>query len=166
MKLINWLDEHFEEAILCFLLVAISCIMGVQLILRNFFGTPIPWSDEICRYMFVWMGGLGVAFATKNASHLRMDILPTMIPALKKPLEVLCDISLVIVGFILIRGSIPFFANLEKTHQLSAAMKIPMKYVYYSMSVGFGLSIFRIVERYVKMFLKLGNQEKKEVQGS
>lgn len=37
MKVIKWLDEHFEETFLVFFLVLISCITMLQIIARTFF---------------------------------------------------------------------------------------------------------------------------------
>ena len=35
MKVIKWLDEHFEEALLVILLVLICCIELIQVVVRN-----------------------------------------------------------------------------------------------------------------------------------
>lgn len=164
MKVLRWLDAHFEEFILCVILCVIAIVMFIQIILRNVFNSSLAWSDELCRYLFIWMGGLGVAFATKNESHLRMDVLPVLVPALKKPLQVMCDIVLVVIGVMLLRGSIPFFQSLAKTHQVSAAMQIPMKWVYMSMAVGFSLTILRVIMKYVKLLVKLLRDRKEGVQ--
>jgi TRAP-type C4-dicarboxylate transport system permease small subunit len=164
MKVLRWLDAHFEEFILCVILCVIAIVMFTQIILRNVFSSSLSWSDELCRYLFVWMGGLGVAFATKNESHLRMDILPIMVPAQKVPLQVMCDIVLIVIAVLLLNGSIPFFQNLAKTNQVSAAMQLPMKWVYMSMAVGFSLTILRVVLKYVKLLVKWLQKGKEGVQ--
>lgn len=42
MKVIKWLDEHFEETFLVFFLVLISCITMLQIIARTFFAA-LSW---------------------------------------------------------------------------------------------------------------------------
>ena len=161
MKALRWLDANLERILVCTILVLISVFMFAQIIMRNIFNNSIPWADEACRYLFVWSGGVGISYATKNNSHLRMDIVPHLFPKLNKPLNILSDLALIAVAIILIRGSIPLFAMLNRTNQLSAAMRLPMKYVYYSMLFGFGLSIVRIVQRYILMYMKPKAQAEK-----
>lgn len=151
MKILRWLDDNFEKVLLCTALVLISVLMFSQIIMRNILRHSIPWSDEACRYLFVWCGGLGISYATKNGAHLRMDILPTLMPSLAKPLNILADLALAAVAVTLIWGSLPFMANLERTGQLSATLRMPMKYLYASMLVGFGLTLIRLFQRYLLM---------------
>ena len=154
MKALRWLDANLEKIMVCIILVLISVFMFAQILMRNLLNYSIPWADEACRYLFVWSGGVGISYATKNNSHLRMDIVPHLFPKLDKPLTILADLALVAVAIILIRGSLPLFTMLNKTNQLSAAMRLPMKFVYSSMFVGFGLSIVRIMQRYILMYMK------------
>ena len=45
MKVAKWLDEHFEEAIIIFLLVVISVVELMQVICRNVPGIPaLSWA--------------------------------------------------------------------------------------------------------------------------
>lgn len=53
MKVIKWLDEHFEETFLVFFLVLISCITMLQIIARTFFAA-LSWPEEFCRYCWIW----------------------------------------------------------------------------------------------------------------
>lgn len=48
MSAIKWLDEHFEEAIMVFLLALISCVMMAQIIARNIFNS-MTWPEEFSR---------------------------------------------------------------------------------------------------------------------
>ncbi len=53
MKVIKWLDEHFEETFLVIFLVLISCITMLQIIARTFF-SALSWPEEFCRYCWIW----------------------------------------------------------------------------------------------------------------
>ncbi len=79
MKTIMWLDKHLEEVVISVMLAVISILMLFQFLLRPL-GSSISWSDEACRYLFVWMVGLGIAYASKTGEHLRMDIVPILLP--------------------------------------------------------------------------------------
>lgn len=48
----KWLDLHFEESILIFFLVAISCVELVQVVARNVSFMPsLTWAEELCRFL-------------------------------------------------------------------------------------------------------------------
>ena len=53
MKVIKWLDEHFEETFLVFFLVLISCITMLQIIARTFFAA-LSWPEGIYIIKFVY----------------------------------------------------------------------------------------------------------------
>ena len=100
MKVLKWIDDHFEEALISIIICVISVLMMAQIILRSFFSASLSWSDETCRYLFIWAAGLGISYATKNEAHLRMDILPNLFKKLEKPLIVVCDIAVIAVQYI------------------------------------------------------------------
>jgi len=87
MRVLRWFDKHFEESLMMISLWAIVVIMGAQVIMRYIFSSSISWSEELSRYFFIWFTFLGISFAVKNNSHIRIDIIETTFPKMKKPLE-------------------------------------------------------------------------------
>ena len=153
MKILKWLDQHFEESLIAVIICVISCLMMTQIILRSMFRSSLSWSDEACRYLFIWGAALGIPFATNKSAHLRMDILPTLVKPLARPMAVLCDVALMALAIYLLRPGYGVLTQLAKTHQMTATTHIPMLYVYASMWVGLILSVVRIVEKYIKLLV-------------
>jgi TRAP-type C4-dicarboxylate transport system permease small subunit len=62
-------------SILCgiMLFVMVSLIF-LQIVLRNFFDTGIPWSDDIAQFSMSWMALLGSIWLTKNGQHLNTGL--------------------------------------------------------------------------------------------
>lgn len=154
MKVLKWIDEHFEEALISVIICVISVLMMAQIILRTFFNASLSFSDEACRYLFIWAAGLGISYATKKEAHLRMDILPNLFKKLEKPLIVVCDIALIVFAVYLMRPGLNVLSQLAATGQRAASTHVPMYVVYASMWVGLALSIVRIIERYIKLLLR------------
>jgi TRAP-type C4-dicarboxylate transport system permease small subunit len=56
--------------------LAIACFTGMfacvlaQVVFRYFFASPLTWSDELARYLFVWCALLGWVVAARRRSHL------------------------------------------------------------------------------------------------
>lgn len=73
MKIVNWLNKHFEEAILIVLLVIMTIVMGSQVVARYLFNYSISWTEELTRYLFVWSGFLSIGFAVHKAIAIRID---------------------------------------------------------------------------------------------
>lgn len=163
MKVLKWMDEHFEEALISVIICMISVLMMAQIILRTFFRASLSFSDEACRYLFIWAAGLGISYATQKEAHLRMDILPNLFKKLEKPLIVVCDAALVAFAVYLMGPGLNVLTQLAATGQQAASTHVPMYVVYASMWVGLALSIMRILERYVKLlWRRFSRGEQKE----
>ena len=164
MKRLKWLDEHLEEVLISIIVCVIACLMMLQIILRAFFKASLSWSDESCRYLFIWAAALGISYSTKKGIHLRMDILPNLFRALDGPLSVLCDIVLAAFALYLLGPGFHVLELLAQTGQRAAATRVPMYFIYASMWVGLLLSVIRIAERYIKkLFFSI--RRRKEVEG-
>ncbi len=53
-KVLHWLDENLEEFLLVVFLIAMTLIMGIQVLSRYVLGQSLSWSEEITRYLFIW----------------------------------------------------------------------------------------------------------------
>ncbi|MCX4371399.1 MAG: TRAP transporter small permease [Dysosmobacter sp.] len=163
MKLLKWLDDHLEEALIAIIICVIALLMMTQIILRTFFKASLSWSDETCRYLFIWAAALGISYSTQRGIHLRMDILPNLVKPLERPLMVLCDIVLTAFALYLLGPGFQVLTQLAQTGQKAAATRIPMYFIYASMWVGLVLSIFRVAERYLKkLYFLISRREKAE----
>ena len=165
MKVIRFLDDYLEALLIGIALIAITVIMFIQIILRST-GTAVPWAEEVCRYLFVWSGSLGISYSTKMESHLKLDVLPGLIPALKKPYEIIGDIAMLALCGLLLMPGVEVVQVLVKTGQLSAALRLPMAYVYLGLLVGVILTICRLVEKYVKKLINKLHKQQAETEAT
>jgi len=55
------------------------CVM-MQIVWRYILKIPLPWSEEVARYLLVWISLLAVAIAFRNDSHIRLDFFITRCP--------------------------------------------------------------------------------------
>ena len=59
-------------AIACFVAM-FACVLA-QVFFRYFLGSPLTWSDELARYLFVWCAFLGWVVAARRRSHLAVTM--------------------------------------------------------------------------------------------
>lgn len=165
MKVIKFLDNYLEALLIGVALTVITIVMFVQIILRSM-GSALPWAEEVCRYLFVWSGCLGISYSTKEESHLKLDVLPSLIPVLKKPYEILGDVAMLVLVGLLVSPGIQVVQTLLKTGQSSAALRLPMGYVYLGLLVGAVLTILRLVEKYIKKTVKFLRKKNLETEAA
>jgi tripartite ATP-independent transporter DctM subunit len=63
------------------LICAITVLVTVQVFARYVLNNTPPWSEELCRYLFIWVSFLGACVATRRAAHLGVDSLVSRLPA-------------------------------------------------------------------------------------
>ena len=67
MKVLRWLDQYLEEALLLIMLCAMTLVMGVQVAARYVLGSSLSWSEEITRFLFIVSGFISASFCIKKA---------------------------------------------------------------------------------------------------
>lgn len=146
-KVFTYLEENLEEILMVILLAALSIVIMVQVIARRF-DMGFTWAEEFCKYCFVYSGLLSAGYCIRKGVGLRVDVLYSFFPQpLKIVVEYAGKLLLTVIYAYLAWGSISLIAT---TTSLSPAMQLPMKYVYMSLPLGFGLGTIRGVQDLIK----------------
>ncbi|HCX62926.1 TRAP transporter small permease [Sedimentibacter sp.] len=153
MKVLKWLDDNLEEKVLSLILWAMVIVMGFQVVARYIFNSSLTWSEELLRYLFIWLAFIGMSYCVKNGSHMRIDIIEQLVPKTKKVFAIIGDVFFFIFASYMIRPGFSVIKSLKDSGQTSPASGIPMYIIYSILLVGFILVIFRIVEKYIKIYL-------------
>jgi len=74
------LFKHLEKWTLVGLVVFLAVFSLMQIVLRNFFSTSFVWGDTLLRHAVLWASLLGAARATVEGKHIRIDLLPRIMP--------------------------------------------------------------------------------------
>jgi len=111
------------------MLIMLFVIFG-QVITRYLFHYTPEWSEELARFLFVWVVFLGSALIMGESGHLAVQFLPIKFKG--KPFGKFLEIVINISSYIFI--GILFWQGLRMTRvmtfQLSPGMDLPMSYVY------------------------------------
>jgi len=73
--------ENLEKWLLVILLGSLATFAVLQIILRNFFSTGLVWGDDLLRHGVLWISILGACRATLEKKHIRIDLLPRVLPS-------------------------------------------------------------------------------------
>lgn len=147
MKIIQLLNEKFEEYILIGTLIATVSIIFLQVVMRYVFQNSLSWSEELARYIFLWQAWIATAYAVKKSKHIRVDIIKKYIPKDKQNiLELLVLIVWVMFTILFTYESGKLTMAVFSSQQTSPAMRIPMGIPYASVPVGCFLMSFRLMQ--------------------
>jgi len=118
--------------ILMLLMAAIVVDVSWQVLSRFIVGKPSSVTEEIARFLLVWIGLLGAAYAFRMHSHLGLDIITAKLPPEKKiRAEIFSQLmSLGFAGWVMVYGGISLVKLQLMLGQTSAALEIKMGYVY------------------------------------
>ena len=163
-KVFRAITDNFEVVLMSLCLTVIAIIIMLQVIMRYVFVNTLAWPEELARYLFIWLAYLGLSYGVKMKSHLRIDIVETLVPALKRPIEYIGD--MIFLGFciFMIPVGIDLLQFMWGSWQTSPAMGIPMFFVSLSLFAGLVLSILRFIEKYVCLFLGRNKGEQTETE--
>lgn len=135
----------FLKTIAFFLMLAMVTIIFSQVVARYALGNSLTWSEEVGRHIFVWMTFLGAALAVRTKSHVALDMLVNHLPRkLQVAVLVLGHLVMMIFAAVLIYAGV-YMITLG-SHQMSAALQIPMKYIYIILPISGVLIIFYLLK--------------------
>ena len=88
-----------------FLAVMVVLVFG-NVVLRYAFNSGLTMSEEVSRWLFVWLTFMGAVVALREHGHLGTDALVSRLPAVgKKACLVLAQIAMLYVSWLLLSGS-------------------------------------------------------------
>lgn len=147
--------KNLEEVILCILLTVLVCVSGLQVVARYLFNNSLTWSEELCRYLYVWTGFITISFVIKRGTIIKIDTAVMFLPEkIRKVLDVITTLISIAVVSVLFQNSLMIVQKAMASGQTSAAMKLPMWSVYMGPVVGFLLAIIRLAEHLIFTFVK------------
>ncbi|MGO4303628.1 TRAP transporter small permease [Cupriavidus sp. RAF12] len=128
--LINGVCRILEVAIALLLAAMVVLVFG-NVLLRYGFNSGITVSEEVSRWMFIWLTFLGAVVALKERGHLGVDMLVGRLPPLgKKVCLVMGQLLMLYIVWLLLKGSwAQAVINAEVTAPVTGA---PMAVVYAS----------------------------------
>lgn len=131
MKLRNSIDR-----ILGTILILIMGIMVInvlwQVFSRYFLGNPSSFTDELARYLMIWIGILGAAYVSGKNRHVAIEVIPSRLNRkARKKLKLLVRGCIILFCFtaMVVGGSRLVYITYV-LDQFSAALKMPLALVY------------------------------------
>ena len=147
MKLLRWLDDNFEAIVMVISLSAMSIIIAVQVFFRYVLLNSLSWSEEVSRYLFIYMIYFGIAYGVRKNRHIKIDVVLTVLPeTARKVISLTAD--LLFLGFaVVVTTQAGIVAEMiGRLGQITGATQMPMAVVYMAVPLGYGLVCVRLLQ--------------------
>jgi TRAP-type C4-dicarboxylate transport system permease small subunit len=130
-KMSKFLDKVFMtiEYIMGIMIGLMIAFVFLNVILRTCFNSGLVWSEELSRYLFIFVTYIGAIGAMRDNTHLGMDTVVKHVPKVAmKPVYVLCQLMIIAIMGVLTQGS--YKMSIQNIHAKAAATGIPLWIIY------------------------------------
>lgn len=111
------------------LLVGMAVVLFAQVVCRYVLFVPLPWSEELARYMLVWFGMLSATAAAHTgqhfAIHVAQDLLPQPMRAWVKAAVHLATSAMSLYLAVLSYG---YLGNIQGLRAVATGLPMPVVY--------------------------------------
>jgi len=153
--------DTFCRAVTALMAVALMFMVALvfgNVVLRYGFNSSITVSEEVSRWLFVWITFMGAVVALREHTHLGTDALVSRLPPLgKKICFVLAHLTMLYVCYLVFRGSV------EQTKinmdVLAPSTQLPMAIVH---AAGVAFSVSAAVMLLLDLWLLVSGRVKDE----
>jgi len=131
MKIRKTIDTGLEAFLVILMGILVLDVLW-QVISRYLLKSPSSFTDELARFLLIWVGILGAAYATGKKMHLAIDVLKNRFGKKTRTIINVCInglVSLFALSVMVIGGG-NLIVILFKLGNTSAALSIPIGYVY------------------------------------
>lgn len=155
-KFSDLLDKAMEVVIVAMLGIMVV-VTGAQIVCRVFF-TSLSWSEEATRYLLIWSTLLGAGCVYKHSGHISITVLQDLLPEKAKDvLQIVIHALCIVLFALIVFYGIKYFG--KQGRQLSATMRLPMKYVYTCIPLGAGIMIVHAVDAVLQHLMHMLGKE-------
>lgn len=136
-SLVKWLS---------ILLAAAMVFVVIMQVFARYLPTPTPpWTEELARYLMIYMAFIGASHGIKNWNNIRVDYFINKLPnKARKALEIAIQLgALVLIVYIAYLSFTVF--PVVGYRQYSATLKVPMFYAQLAIPIGFVLMALQLI---------------------
>ena len=152
-KMMEWLDDNFEKPFLISGMLAIILIITFQTFYRyvgTYFSTNAAgaiWTEELARFIFIWISYLAIPYAIKHRANIRVDIIyDRLSPRLQDISWVIVNICFLALVAVVFSMGLNHLWLMKSYPQIAPGTGMSYLIPYLILPVGFGLMGLRLLQ--------------------
>ncbi len=141
-----------NQALIVTMMMAMATLVFINVITRYIFGFSLNWSEEVSRFLMIWITYLGAGLAMRESRHVAIEYFQDLLPQRSKPYAraFVGIIILIFLAFLTVLGfQFASFAWRQRTPVLG----ISQGFVYLTIPLGaimFAIHLLLISRDYVR----------------
>ena len=139
---------RLESALLAGMVGAITIVTFLQVFTRYVTENPLIWTEEVARYLFVWITLIGGAAAVRTHGHFGLDILRRYAPPLRTALGAVT--MLVVFAFFVLLFYTGILETRQAATQLSPGLQVTMHWAFLAIPIGAALALWHILAHWAR----------------
>lgn len=144
--------NRLEEFVIAILMLISSVLVFINVFLRQF-NLGLPWTEELIRYLIIWITFLGMSACVREGTHISIDAIPDMLKGKAKQwLQAVIYVLCILFSVLMTWYSYLYLSKLSTTGQLSPALGVPMHYFYVVILISSFIIIFRYFFKLIGVF--------------
>lgn len=145
IKLLNLVENLLDKLLITLFLVMVVSIVW-QVIARYFLASPTIWSEELARFLIVWVTMLGSAYVLEHGGHVAVTLFAEMMPEpVQRMLDWLRDTIIIAMA-----GGLAYYGYgfaVSGARRMSTGLGVQMSYAYAAIPIGAVLIAFFLLTR-------------------
>lgn len=136
--------NHTEEIVIIAMFAVMVAVIFLQVIMRYVFSNSLVWSEELGKFLFVWITWLGISLGERKGEHIKITMLLDRLPfKVAQFVNLLSEIVVIAICAVTFYYGVDLVMSQMTTHY--AGIKISVSWGYLAVVVGCGLMIIRSV---------------------
>lgn len=170
MKFIGKFAEKYdkiEKVILIAMFAVLVAVIFMQVVSRYVFHNAISWSEELGRFIFVWMSWLGVSAGMKEGEHIQVKILPNYFKEkgwvnAERGLYIFIDLIWFLTSLVVVYYGFDIVGQQMAMGVFAVATKIPMWIIYLCIPICSIIVCLRLVGQMVNNAIAIVKDKSKK----
>lgn len=148
VKKVRNIINKTEDLLSVTIILVLCVVVFLQVFFRYVINRPLAWSEELARFLSIYLVYIASAVVLRDDSHMSMDYFVELLPHKAK---VVVDIAgKAIISAFLVLAIIKSFTLIKITfYQLSPSLDIPMGIVYAALPISFSLMLLDFITRII-----------------
>lgn len=142
----------FLEYVSAILLVVMVIIVFANVLFRYFLDFSIATTEELSRFMFIWISFIGSVLALRHDEHLSIDVITSRLPDFIKGIVSIFD-QIVILIIVLLMGIGGWRMTISDMAVRSSATDIPLGYIDAVVPIVAIIMVFIQIEKIIGFFI-------------
>lgn len=151
MKTLIYLYKNIEKIISQIIFVLLTVIVFMQTVLRYLFHATLPWPEEVCSILLLWLIYMTIGYAVTKKAHITVDSVLALYP---KKMRKYVDLVAILIWlalsiFVTYHGTLVTIDTAAKGARAASLPWLKMWVAYITIPLGYGLMSIRLVEQLI-----------------